>query len=127
VTDSGDSLGLLIAALGGAAVGLERQWSGHAEGPRAHFTWGDSGIWTSAAILGLTDVDALTVSMARGVAGSTSLQVAAVAIAIGVASNTVLKLGVAVVFGSSRFRMIAGGALLMMAVVAIGSIVWLAR
>lgn len=30
-------VGLFIAALGGAAVGLERQWSGHAEGPRARF------------------------------------------------------------------------------------------
>ena len=27
--------------------------------------WGQSGVLTSAAILGLTDVDALTVSMAR--------------------------------------------------------------
>ncbi|HLG57584.1 MAG TPA: MgtC/SapB family protein [Vicinamibacterales bacterium] len=32
-----DILGLSIAALGGAAVGLERQWSGHAEGPAARF------------------------------------------------------------------------------------------
>ncbi len=32
-----DILGLLIAALGGTAVGLERQWSGHAEGPGARF------------------------------------------------------------------------------------------
>jgi uncharacterized membrane protein (DUF4010 family) len=30
-------IGVLIAALGGAAVGLERQWSGHADGPRARF------------------------------------------------------------------------------------------
>ena len=30
-------VGLFIAALGGAAVGLERQWSGHAEGPGARF------------------------------------------------------------------------------------------
>ena len=30
-------VGLLIAALGGAAVGLERQWSGHADGPAARF------------------------------------------------------------------------------------------
>ncbi|MBM3778588.1 MAG: DUF4010 domain-containing protein [Acidimicrobiia bacterium] len=29
--------GLLVAALGGAAVGLERQWSGHATGPHARF------------------------------------------------------------------------------------------
>jgi len=28
---------LLIAALGGAAIGMERQWSGHASGPAARF------------------------------------------------------------------------------------------
>ena len=33
--DTSNIVGLLIAALGGAAVGLERQWSGHAEGPGA--------------------------------------------------------------------------------------------
>jgi uncharacterized membrane protein (DUF4010 family) len=30
-------IGVLIAGLGGFAVGLERQWSGHATGPRARF------------------------------------------------------------------------------------------
>jgi uncharacterized membrane protein (DUF4010 family) len=30
-------VGLLIATLGGTAVGLERQWSGHADGPSARF------------------------------------------------------------------------------------------
>ena len=30
-------VGIAIAALGGAAVGLEREWSGHAGGPQAHF------------------------------------------------------------------------------------------
>ena len=34
---SSDILGLLIATLGGSAVGLERQWSGHADGPVARF------------------------------------------------------------------------------------------
>src|SRR5688500_8013755 len=29
--------GLIVAALGGAAVGLERQWSGHADGPAPRF------------------------------------------------------------------------------------------
>ncbi len=29
--------GLLGAALGGAAVGVEREWSGHASGPAARF------------------------------------------------------------------------------------------
>jgi len=32
-----DALGILISALGGAALGLEREWSGHAEGPKARF------------------------------------------------------------------------------------------
>src|SRR4249920_2362862 len=32
-----NTIGLLVAALGGAAIGLERQWSGHAEGPSARF------------------------------------------------------------------------------------------
>ena len=32
-----DVLGILIATLGGAAVGLEREWSGHASGPTARF------------------------------------------------------------------------------------------
>src|SRR5688500_17909322 len=32
-----DILGLSIATLGGAAVGIERQWSGHADGPQARF------------------------------------------------------------------------------------------
>jgi hypothetical protein len=30
-------VGLFIAMLGGTAVGLERQWSGHADGPAARF------------------------------------------------------------------------------------------
>jgi uncharacterized membrane protein (DUF4010 family) len=71
-------------------------------------------------------VDALTVSMARGVSESMPLQVAAVAIAIGVASNTLLKLSAALVLGSPGFRRIAGGALFVMAAVALGSLAWLA-
>jgi uncharacterized membrane protein (DUF4010 family) len=80
---------------------------------------GESGVFTTAAVLGLTDVDALTVSMAKGVAQAISPAVAATAIAVGVLSNTAMKLGLALVFGSARFRAIAGGALAMM-LVAIG-------
>jgi uncharacterized membrane protein (DUF4010 family) len=75
---------------------------------------GASGVFTSAAVLGLTDVDALTLSMARDVARMVSPQVAATAIAIGVLSNTVMKLGMALVLGSPRFKAIAGGALVVM-------------
>ena len=29
--------GILVAAIGGLAIGIERQWSGHATGPLARF------------------------------------------------------------------------------------------
>jgi uncharacterized membrane protein (DUF4010 family) len=73
--------------------------------------WGASGVFTTAAVLGLTDVDALTVSMARGVAETASPAVAATAIAVGVLSNTAMKAALALVFGVRHFRVIAGGAL----------------
>jgi uncharacterized membrane protein (DUF4010 family) len=81
----------------------------------AREAWGESGVLASAAILGLTDADALTLSMARGVARTSGPAVAALAIAVGVLSNTVLKTGLAVFLGSARFRLMAGGALLLMA------------
>jgi uncharacterized membrane protein (DUF4010 family) len=86
----------------------------------ARQAWGSSGVFTSAAILGLTDVDALTVSMTRDVAQTVSPAVAATAIAVGVLANTGMKLGLAVFLGSRRFRVIAGGALVLM-LVALGA------
>ena len=65
-------------------------------------------------MLGLTDVDALTVSMARGVAKTGLPTIAATAIAVGVLANTGMKLGLVLFFGSRRFRLIAGGALALM-------------
>jgi uncharacterized membrane protein (DUF4010 family) len=88
-------------------------------------TWGESGVFTSAAVLGLTDVDALTVSMARGVAATASPAIAATAIAVGVLTNTAMKLGLAVFFGAPRFRAIAGGALALMLVAMGGALLFL--
>src|SRR5688572_27003165 len=82
--------------------------------------WGESGVISSATVLGLTDVDALTVSMTTAVAQTVSATVAATAIAVGALANTGLKLVVAMVFGSSRFRTITGGALTLM-LIALGS------
>ena len=80
-----DIVGLLIASLGGAAVGLERQWSGDAEGPAARF----AGIRTFAmlgAIGGLTGL-LWTVDMAAPAtilfAGAVTIVVAAYAHAVG--------------------------------------------
>lgn len=65
--------------------------------------WGTAGIYTTAGILGLTDMDALTVSMSRP-DSSLSVSTAARAIAIGILFNTLLKLAVAVGFGRLTFR-----------------------
>ena len=74
--------------------------------------WGQAGLLTTAAVLGLTDVDALTVSMAREIAPTVSVATAALATAIGVLSNTGLKTGLAMAFGAPTFRAIAGATLL---------------
>jgi uncharacterized membrane protein (DUF4010 family) len=87
--------------------------------------WGSAGVYGSAALLGLTDVDALTVSMARGVAHAASLETAAVAIGIGVLSNTVLKLALALLFGSASFQRAVGLTLALMALVAVATLVFM--
>jgi uncharacterized membrane protein (DUF4010 family) len=66
-------------------------------------TFGDKGLLVSGAVLGLTDVDALTISMARGVQGS-SQHTAAFALSLGILSNTALKAVVSVALGSGGFR-----------------------
>jgi uncharacterized membrane protein (DUF4010 family) len=80
----------------------------------ARSQWGEAGILSSAAVLGLTDVDALTATMARSVSRTSPLQVAALAIAIGVLSNTAMKMSIALVVGRSQFRTIAAGTLALM-------------
>jgi uncharacterized membrane protein (DUF4010 family) len=73
--------------------------------------FGTSGVMVTAAVLGLTDVDALTISMSRDVARSVSPLIAATAITVGVSSNTGMKLVLAAFLGSRRFGLIAGGTL----------------
>jgi len=84
--------------------------------------WGSAGVYGSAFVLGLSDVDALTVAMARGVAYVASLDTAAAAIAIGVLSNTMLKMALALLLGSTRFRRIVGMALGTMALAALAAL-----
>jgi uncharacterized membrane protein (DUF4010 family) len=80
----------------------------------ARNAWAVKGLYGTAVLLGLTDVDALTVSMSTP---STEIlpAVAARAIAIGILANTIVKLGISVAMGSARYRLIAGGVLLAMA------------
>ena len=79
--------------------------------PAIQNTWGSAGVLSSAAVLGLTDVDALTYSMSRlGSAGAVPL--AARAIAVGILANTALKLILVVSLGSPAFRRAAAPGLL---------------
>ncbi|HVB39053.1 MAG TPA: DUF4010 domain-containing protein [Vicinamibacterales bacterium] len=69
---------------------------------RARFNTG--GLTISGAVLGLTDVDALTISMAQAATEGVAAHVAAQAIAVGTLSNTVLKAGLALALGAPAFR-----------------------
>ena len=82
------------------------------------------GVFMSAGLLGFTDVDALVISMAKNAATGLSVSTIARAIAIGVLANTILKLGIALVVGAGRFRIVMGMGLFSVAVACVLSI-WL--
>ena len=75
--------------------------------------WGSQGVFTTAAMLGFTDVDALVVSISRE--SGLSPDVAARAIAIGILANTVLKAIIALTLGRHAFRRRAAASLATMA------------
>lgn len=77
--------------------------------------WGTAGLYPTAAALGLTDMDALTVSMSR-VDAAVPPHIAAQAIAVGVVANTIAKLSLAGVLGVGRFRRVAVASLGVLAV-----------
>jgi uncharacterized membrane protein (DUF4010 family) len=73
--------------------------------------WGHAGLLASAAVVGLTDVDALTISMVHGLQTGTPVGTAARALALGAMANTLFKLGVVLGIGRGRFRARAAAAL----------------
>ena len=87
---------------------------------RAH--WGETGVLFSGAVLGLTDVDVLTISMAKSAEGQITIPVAAQAIAIGILSNTIMKLLLGVAIGKGRFRILMPAWLALMAIASAASI-----
>jgi uncharacterized membrane protein (DUF4010 family) len=77
--------------------------------------WGNAGILPTAAVLGATDVDALTMSMAKLSQDAVAPVAAAQAIGVGILVNTVVKSLIAVIVGHARFRIVAGATLAAMA------------
>jgi uncharacterized membrane protein (DUF4010 family) len=143
-----------LVAIAAVLIGMRWSHEDHAEGPQAanplqlaaalkmallfqsmlilvHLAeraLGTMGLYGTAAVLGLTDVDALTASMARGLVHSAGLEIAAAAIGIGVLANTALKLAVSVALGSSTYRAVTGGVLLLMLLATLATLIlgWMA-
>lgn len=89
--------------------------------------WGDVGLIVSGAVLGLADVDALIVSMAKTASASGAAAAPALAVAVGVLSNTLLKFALAVTIGRAPFRRAAAIGLAVIGLALAGSIVVLNR
>jgi uncharacterized membrane protein (DUF4010 family) len=66
--------------------------------------WSADALVATSVFVGLTDVDALTLSLARSTKDAAALDAVAIALAAGVLSNTLLKMTVATVVGRGAFR-----------------------
>ncbi|MBM4188609.1 MAG: MgtC/SapB family protein [Gemmatimonadetes bacterium] len=89
----------------------------------AQTRFGTSGVFVGAALAGLTDVDALTLSMARLATESGDPSIPAQALVVGVVANTVLKTALAGLVGAPAFRRHAVPRLLAVAVVGAATVI----
>ena len=94
--------------------------------PYVQGLWGAGGVRASAAVIGLTDMDALTYSMTRLGTNPSAVALGAEAILIGLLASTLFKLVLALVLGSGAFRRVAGSGLLALGA-ATGLVLWVAR
>ena len=85
--------------------------------------FGRAGLMLSGAVVGLTDVDAVTISMARTVLDGAAPATAAQAVAAGILSNTLLKLVLAVAVGRGTFRAATAAGLAAMSLAVAGALV----
>lgn len=69
--------------------------------------WEATALLMTSALIGLTDLDALTLSLARSTPED-GAAAGAVALTVGILSNTLLKLAVAITVGQAAFRWIVG-------------------
>jgi len=86
-------------------------------------SFGTNGIYGSAAVLGLTDVDALTLSMAKSAQAGTAVETVINAITIGILANTVVKTSIVLVLGRGKYRLWAGAGLALLGI-ALGAGLW---
>lgn len=77
----------------------------------ARARWGGGGVVASSLVVGLADLDALTLSLSRQATDPTLVTLAARGIGIGLLANTLAKLALAVAIGAAGFRRRVGIAL----------------
>jgi uncharacterized membrane protein (DUF4010 family) len=85
---------------------------------------GEQGLYGSAVVLGLVDMDALTVSLATQAAAGLDAGIAARALTVGVLSNTCVKLGITLAIGGHGFRPRAAAGLVAMAILLAAALAW---
>ncbi len=86
---------------------------------------GDVGVYAAGVLAGLTDVDAITLSMADLAGTTVSEPVAATTILLATASNVLTKGGMAIAVGGWRFGLRVMAAFVAMLVAGAGGIAWL--
>ncbi len=69
----------------------------------AQVYFGTRGLYVASALAGVTQLDAITLTLAHQVQGGLDVQVAARSLAIAAATNSLFKAGLALVVGSPRF------------------------
>ncbi len=87
--------------------------------------WSSEALVATSAFVGLTDLDALTLSLARTAASPADVAQASVALVAGIVANTAFKLAVAAVVGRGTFRTITVAALGGMAALMVASLIGL--
>lgn len=90
----------------------------------AHEHFGDSGTYIAAGISGLTDIDAITISMANFEKSAIGLTVAGTAVIIAALANTLVKYGFCLVFGNARLKKYSSLAFAPLFVAGIGYIIF---
>jgi uncharacterized membrane protein (DUF4010 family) len=85
----------------------------------AQYYFQDAGVYVASVVAGLTDVDAITLSMAElsGAPGGVSISTGARAVVLAVIANTVVKGGIALTAGSGTLRRALLPPLLLMLIV----------
>jgi uncharacterized membrane protein (DUF4010 family) len=82
--------------------------------------FGTAGLFVVAAASGLTDVDAISLALARSAVRDEAVRDAAAGIGLAIVTNTLVKLGIAVSAGEGKFRWQVGLALSAMGLAGLG-------